>query len=67
MINNARVESDARSARGGEIIGDFTGGERKKGNSSLGDSDGEGSLYEDEFDGFAGRPAVQAHSKLESL
>jgi hypothetical protein len=66
MINNARVESDARSARGGEVVNEYMG-DRKKRNSPVGDSDGEGSLYDEEFEGFGGRPAVQGHSKRESI
>ncbi len=52
MINNARAESDARSARSGE------GGAAAKSSDygedsdrrSLRDSDGEGSVYDEDFD-----------------
>ena len=65
MINNARAESDARTARGGEgtLRGESTsdyGDEREKRSSvPLGDSEGEGSGYEDEFEGLRARRRVQ--------
>jgi hypothetical protein len=56
MINNARVESDARSSRGGEAshtegAGDY-GEDKEKRNSPLGDSDGDGSIYDEEYEGL---------------
>jgi len=83
MINNARVESNARSAntrsantrsanakpaKVGEGTIDFAE-ERKKRNSLLGDSDGEESLYDEEFEGCGGHPAaeLQDHMKREGI
>jgi len=72
MINNARVESDAKSARGGE--GDIRGegksdyDERSKMSSvTLGESDGEGSGYEDEFEGLGPKHTTQRIAKRESI
>lgn len=45
MINNARVESDARTARGGEMLLLAEYGE--DGEQRVVGSDGEGSGYED--------------------
>lgn len=59
MINNARVESDARSARGGEVLHAEEFGEgREKRRSPLGDSDGDGSVYEEDYEGLGARPVV---------
>jgi len=79
MINNARVEEDARSARGGERKAaegpsdgwgyrreDKTGGLPSLGGS---EGDGEGSGYEDEYDGLRYRARAPGHgnSKRESI
>ena len=68
MINNARAESDAMSARGGDQsagAGGF-GDERGKGASlPLADSDGEGS-YDDEYV-TTPRHEAQRLSKRESV
>lgn len=67
MINNARVESDARSARGGELLQSEVYSESsEKRRSPFGDSDGDGSIYEEEFEGLGARPGVQGHPKRES-
>lgn len=68
MINNARAESDARSARVGDRDEGTSnhGDERDKGAGfPLGDSDGEGS-YDDEYDAGP-RHAVRRLSKRESI
>ncbi len=65
MINNARAESDARSARvgeRGEIMSDYAN-ERDKTGFPLGDSDGEGS-YDEEFGSGTGH-AIQGLPKEE--
>lgn len=64
MINNARAESDARSARGGEgpLPGQGTsdfGEDVGKRIGRLGDSDGEGSGYEDDYEGLSPRTTGQ--------
>ena len=72
MINNARAESDARSARVGDQ-GEGTsdcGDEREKRGClpPLGDSDGEGSGYDEEYDQMgAPRHAIQRLTKRESI
>jgi hypothetical protein len=70
MINNARVESDARSARSGDILhGESTsdyGDEREKRSSvPLGDSEGEAS-YDDDYD-LRSRRAMQNMAKRGSI
>ena len=56
MVNNARAESDARAARSGEAniqeenMSDYGDEKGKRRSLSLGDSDGEGSVYDDDFD-----------------
>ena len=70
MINNARAESDARSARSGEgLHGENASeyGDEKRISVPLGDSDGEGSVYEDEYDGLRLRLPMQALPKRESI
>jgi hypothetical protein len=60
MINNARVESDARSARGGELLHtDLLAEYGDDGEHHV--SDGEGSGYEDDYEGLR----RQSHSKGE--
>ena len=72
MINNAKAESDARSARvgdRGEGTSDY-GDERDKrgGLHPLGDSDGEGSGYDEEYDQMgAPRHVIQGLAKRESI
>lgn len=68
MINNARAESDARSARvgdRGEGTSDYGDERDKRAGLHLGDSDGEGS-YDDEYD-TALRHVVQGIPKRESI
>jgi hypothetical protein len=68
MISNARVESDARSARVGgrsEGTSDFEDERDKRACLALGDSDGEGS-YDDEYVTIP-RHAVQVLPKRESI
>ena len=75
MINNARAESDARTARGGGGVGEGAvhgesasdyGDEREKRSSvPLGDSEVEGSISEDDFEGLRARHGAQP--KRESI
>ncbi|KAG0647445.1 PBX knotted homeobox 2 [Hyphodiscus hymeniophilus] len=68
MISNARVESDARSARVGDKIegaSDYGGERDRSAGPQLGDSDGEGS-YDDEYD-VGLRAAAQGTLKRESI
>ena len=51
MINNAKAESDVRSARGGGD-GSDCGSDVKRSSVPSGESEGEGSGYEDDFDGI---------------
>lgn len=73
MINSARAESDARSACVGdrdEAIGEDRDDRDKRAALPLGDSDGEGSGYEDEYDRIAGslpRHTVQGQPKRERI
>jgi hypothetical protein len=70
MINNARAESDARSARSGEGLHGENArdyGDEKRISVPLGDSDGEGSVYEDEYDGLRSRRPMQTLPKRESI
>lgn len=56
MINNARVESDARSARGGEILRtDLLGEYGEENQERLSDGELEGSGYEEDYEGNARR------------
>ena len=67
MINNARAESDARSARSGDLLhGEATSdyGDEKRSSVPLVDSDGEAS-YED-YDIRERRP-IQSMGKRESI
>jgi hypothetical protein len=70
MINNAKAESDARSARvgdRGEGTSDYGDERDKRGGLPLGDSDGEGSGYDEDYDQMgAPRHAVQELPKRES-
>jgi len=66
MINNARAESDARSARStdmlhGEATSDY--GDEKRSSVPLVDSEGEGS-YDDEYEM---RRPIQSIGKRESI
>jgi hypothetical protein len=70
MINNARAESDARSARSGEgqhgeSASDY--GDEKRSSVPLGDSDREGSVYEEEYDASRLRRPMQTLPKRESI
>jgi hypothetical protein len=70
MINNARAESDARSARSGEGLhgenaSDY--GDEKRSSFSLGDSDGEGSIYEEEYVGLSSIRPMPTLPKGESI
>jgi hypothetical protein len=70
MINNARVESDARTARSGDVVhGDTTsdyGDEREKGSSvPLGDSEEEAN-YDDDYD-IRSRRMMQNMGQRESI
>jgi hypothetical protein len=73
MINNARAESDARSARSaesalqGESVSDYGDEREKRSSVPLGDSDGEGSGYDDEFDGLRSQRSMQNMAKRESI
>jgi hypothetical protein len=72
MINNARAESDARSSRvgdRGESTSDYGDERDKRAGLHLGDSDGEGSVYDDEYDqmGPGQSHAVQGLPKRESI
>jgi hypothetical protein len=71
MINNAKVESDARSAQAsdkGEGTSDYGDGRNKSGGLPLGDSDGEGSGYEEDYDQMGTtRHAIQGPPKRESI
>jgi hypothetical protein len=73
MINNARAESDARSARSaegalqGESVSDYGDEAEKRSSVPLGDSEGETSGYDDEFDGPRSRQAMQSMAKRESI
>jgi hypothetical protein len=60
MINNARAESDARTAR----VGDRGEATTERGVLPLGDSDGEGSVYDEEYDT---RQNIQGPPKRESI
>ena len=69
MINSARAESDARSARSGEGLhsenaSDY--GDEKRRGLSLVDSDGEEIVYEDVHVGLSLRP-VPTSPKRESI
>jgi hypothetical protein len=73
MINNARAESDARSARSaesalqGESVSDYGDEREKRSSVPLGDSDGEASGYDDEFDGLRSQKSMQNMAKRESI
>jgi len=73
MINNARAESDARSARSsegglrGEIASEYGEDGHKRRTTSLGDSDGEGSVYDDEFEGLREIRSLHSIPKRESI
>ena len=72
MINNARAESDARSARvddRGEGTSDYGDEKNKRGRLPLfGDSDGEGSGYDEDYDQMgAPRHAIRGLPKRESI
>ena len=71
MINNARAESDARSARGSsdrnllaEIAVDY-GDDKRCG--ALGESEEDGEDYDDEYDGLRSRHVFHRNSKSGSL
>jgi len=71
MINNARAESDAKSARSGEgkTSGGSTGDcgdDRGKRSSPSGDSDGDGSGYDEEYEGPGRRSGAQRIQEKES-
>jgi hypothetical protein len=70
MINNARAESDARSARSGDVVqgestSDYGDDGEKRSSVPLGDSEGEAS-YDDEYD-LRSRRAMQSMGKRESI
>jgi hypothetical protein len=69
MINNARTESDAKSARevDGNVLGESASdyGDDKR-NGPLGESEEE-SGYDDEYDGLRSRHALQRILKRGSL
>ena len=70
MINNARAESDARSARIGDVLhgesmSDYGDEREKRSSVPLGDSEGEAS-YDDEYD-LRTRRATQSMGKRESI
>jgi hypothetical protein len=73
MISNARAESDARSARSregtthGESTSDYGDEREKRSSVPLGESDGEGSGYEDGFEGLRTRHGVQPMPKRDSI
>jgi hypothetical protein len=73
MINNARAESDARSARSaesalqGESVSDYGDEREKRSSVPLGDSDGEASGYDDEFDGLRSQRSMQNMAKSDSI
>ena len=71
MINNAKAESDARSARVGdksEGTSDYGDEKNKSGSLPIGDSDGEGSGYEEDYDQMGTtRQAIQGPLKRESI
>jgi hypothetical protein len=73
MINSARAESDARSARSaervlqGESMSDYGEEREKRSSMPLGDSEGEASGYDDEFDGLRSRRVMQSMAKRESI
>lgn len=73
MINNARAESDARSARSadgalqGESVSDYGDERRRRNSMPLGDSEGEASGYDDEFDGLRSRGAMKNMAKRENI
>ncbi len=70
MINNARAESDARSARSGDLLhgeskSDYGDEREKRSSVPLGDSEGEAS-YDDDYD-LRSRRAMQTIAKRESI
>jgi hypothetical protein len=77
MINNARAESDVKTAGEGKGEGEGEGkGETKsmnesgqgvKGNHASGESEGEGSSYEDEYEALGRRRSDQGMAKRESI
>jgi hypothetical protein len=73
MINNARAESGARLARTGEgalhgeSVSDFGEEREKRSSLPLGESEGEASGYDDDFDGLRSRRAMQSIAKRESI
>jgi hypothetical protein len=69
MINNARAESDARSARSGDVLGeatsDYGDDKEKRGSVPPGDSEGEAS-YDEDYD-LKARRAMQRMATRESI
>ncbi|TVY48889.1 Homeobox protein homothorax [Lachnellula occidentalis] len=69
MINNARAESDARSARGsdGNLLTEIADYGDDKPSGPLGESEEDGEGYDDEYDGLRSRHALQGNTKRGSL
>jgi hypothetical protein len=68
MINNARAESDARTARSGDVLhGDTTSGDEREKRSSvpLADSEEEAN-YDDDYD-IRSRRVMQPMRQRESI